>query len=558
MRLSNSYFFTLRENVKDEESISGNLLTRAGYIKKTSSGIYMYLPLGLKVLKNIENIIREEMINSGSQEVMMPALVNEDYYINSGRRDLIGDSMFSLQDRFNRNYVLGPTHEELFALAATLKINSYKDMPFNLFQFQNKFRDEIRPRFGLIRVREFLMKDAYSFDTDEAGLDVSYKKMYDAYIRAFDRMNIKYKIVKADTGIMGGILSEEFQATTDIGEDTVVLCDKCDLSTNLEIAECVEKEFEKEEHKTHELVETIGTKNIKEVANLLKQPTEKFVKTLIYNIDGKLFACLINGSQELNETKLRKLMSASSISIADNSDIAKHNDLAIGYLGPIGLNLPIIADQNILKMHNFITGANQENYHYINTNIENFEISNVGDITNIQEKDQCPKCDGKITFSKGIEIGNTFKLGTKYSQAMNLTYTNTDNLIKDVWMGSYGIGLGRCLAALVEQNHDENGIVWPKEVAPYQLAIVLISDKDPQQVEAAEQLYSDLSKQGYTVLFDDRSERPGIKFKDLELIGIPTRIVVGKHISNNKVEIRHRNETENKLIDISELKDYLS
>ncbi|MFV0255832.1 MAG: proline--tRNA ligase [Erysipelotrichaceae bacterium] len=556
MRLSNSYFYTLRENVKDEDSTSGNLLARAGYIKKTSSGVYMYLPLGYRVLKKIEKIIREEMIKSGSEEVLMPALVNEEFYVQSGRRELIGDSMFTLKDRFNRAFVLGPTHEELFALAASMKINSYKDLPFNLFQIQNKFRDELRPRFGLIRVREFMMKDAYSFDLDQEGLNNSYQKMYDAYIRSFDKMGLKYKIVKADGGIMGGLLSEEFQAITEIGEDTVVLCDNCDYASNLEIAEVIKKEQESVELKNKELLSTPNIKTIDDLANTLNIDRKQILKTLLYYIDGNLTACLIRGDQELNETKLRILSNAKEIRLANNEELAKA-DFPVGFVGPIGLSIPIIADQNILNMSNYLSGANQKDFHYLNTNNTDFKVESFGDIVNICTGDICPNCGGNIYLNKGIEIGNTFKLGTKYSKAMNLSYTDSDNSNKDVWMGSYGIGLGRCMAALVEQNHDENGLMWPVEIAPYRVAIVLISNTDQQQVTAANNLYQQMLANNIDVLFDDRNERAGVKFKDLELIGIPTRVVIGKHIADNKVEIRNRNESENRLIYLADVLDQI-
>lgn len=344
MKLKNSYFFTFREEVKDEDSTSGNLLARAGMVKKVAAGIYMYLPLGYKVLENISNIVRQEMDKAGGQEVLMPALIPEDIFISSGRRAGFGHDMFTLKDRNDKPYALGPTHEELFVNAAKLKIKSYKDMPFNIYQIQTKFRDEPRPRFGLIRVREFDMKDAYSFDADLAGLDISYQKMYDAYIRAFDKMALKYAIVKADTGVMGGLLSEEFQAITAIGEDTIVQCDSCDFSANLEIAEVVEIEKSKEVHQPKELVHTPNAKSIEEVSHFLGQEASKFVKTLIYKIDEKFYAVLVPGNREVNETKIKKLVGGLAIELADFETVSKLTGAKVGFAGPMGLAIPIIMD----------------------------------------------------------------------------------------------------------------------------------------------------------------------------------------------------------------------
>ena len=507
MKLKNSYFYTLRENVKDEDSISGNLLARSGMIKKNSAGVYMYLPLGYKVLQNIQNIVREEMDATGAQEVLMPALIPEEIYVNSGRRAGFGNGMFSLKDRNLKPYVLGPTHEELFAMAGAMGIHSYKDLPFNLYQFQTKFRDEARPRFGLIRVREFIMKDAYSFDTDLAGLDVSYKKMFDAYKKSFDRMEIDYKIVRADTGVMGGLLSEEFQAVTDIGEDVLVLCDSCNYSSNLEISTCPDNyEDSTEEMLEKELVFTPNAKTIEEVSAFLgKKPTD-FVKTLIYQVDDQVVACMVRGNRDVNQTKLQK---------------------AFG--GPIGLTIPVIMDYEIAHMRNFIVGANQTDYHYTNVNMSDFTPTKVMDLREIQENDICPVCGGKIYFKKGIEIGNTFKLGTKYSEAMDLYYTDTNNQLQPVVMGSYGLGPGRVMAALV-----------------------IINNKFEDQVKLANELYDSLKAQGIDVILDDRDERAGVKFKDMDLIGVPVRITVGKLAGEGKVEYKLRTEQEAETLDAQE------
>jgi prolyl-tRNA synthetase len=545
MKLKNSYFFTIRENIKDEDSVSGNLLVRSGMIKKTSSGIYMYLPLGYKVFKNIENIIREEMNNAGALEVHMPTLAPTELFEKSHRLHLFGKEMFKLEDRYEKKYALGPTHEELFTVAATAGVDSFKDLPFTMYQIQNKFRDEARPRYGLIRVREFSMKDAYSFDKDEDGLSVSYDNMFNAYKKIFGRLGINYTVVQADTGKMGGSLSEEFQAITDIGEDTLVLCDKCDYASNIEVCtsmimdeESSEKVLEKD------LVETPNAKTIEEVSKFLNEAPNKFVKTLIYKADDKLYACLVKGDSVINEDKLAKLLEVEEVELASKEDIEKKTNAVVGYVGPIDLNIPIIMDNEVELMVNFIVGANKENYHYKNVNITDFKYDIKGDIRNVKEGDTCPKCGGKLYFKKGIEIGNTFKLGTKYAESLDLKYQDSNNELKPVVMGCYGIGLDRCLAAIVEQNNDENGIIWPVNVAPYKVAIVVIDPLNVDQMDAANHLYQELMDNNIDTILDDRDIRPGVKFNDMDLIGIPIRITIGKKIVEHLVELKRRNEEE--------------
>ena len=548
MKLANSYFYTLREDPKDEESVSGILLNRGGFIRKSSAGVYMFMPLGYKVKTNIENIIREEMNKTGCQELIMPCLIPEDVYVSSGRRDNFGSSMFALKNRFGKPMVLGPTHEELFAIAASMKIRSYKDMPFSLYQMQTKFRDEPRPRFGLIRVVEFVMKDAYTFDKDLEGLDVAYHKIFEAYKRIFDRLELDYKIVRADTGVMGGLLSEEFQAISPIGEDTVVLCDSCDYASNIEITENVEPQDSTESEKEKEMVATPNCKSIEAVCEYLHQPLEKAVKALLMNVDGKLVLFFVRGDRELNETKVLKLLGGKELNFANDELIATSNAVA-GYTGPIGLkNCKVVVDREVLHMKNFCCGANKEGYHYINANVRDISYDLSGDIVNVREGDICPVCGGRLHFKKGIEVGNTFKLGTKYSKAMNLYYQDQAGTLQPVVMGSYGIGVGRSMAAVVEQHHDENGIIWPISIAPYKCGIVLINGKDEQQVNLADKIYQQLEAAGIEPLLDDRDERPGVKFKDMELIGVPMRITVGKNAVNDQVEFRLRTENENTLL----------
>lgn len=560
MKLKNSYFYTLRENAKDEDSTSGNLLVRSGMIKKVSSGIYMYLPLGLKVLDNIKKIIKEEMDKTGATELLMPSLIPEDIYDVCGRNQALGSSMFHLKDRYNKPYVLGPTHEELFTIAAKSMVRSYKDLPFTIYQDAPKYRDEARPRFGLIRVREFFMKDAYSFDKDEDGLSVSYKKMYDAYKNIFDRIGLNYAIVRADTGVMGGSLSEEFQAITDIGEDVLVLCDKCDYASNMEIA-THKIETKEEPQRDLELVATPNAKTIDEVCHYLNLDVTKSVKALLMNINEELVIFFIRGDRELNETKVTKLLNCEEVLFASDELISKSNAVP-GYTGPIHLNgAKIIIDEEVKTMTNFVVGANKEGYHYINANLSDFNYDLCADIVNVKENDICPNCGGKLYFKKGIEVGNTFKLGTKYSEKFGLTYLDENNKSNPVVMGCYGIGPGRILASLVEQNNDEKGIIFPLSVAPFKVCIAALNTKDETCMEIANKLYDELNNAGIDTLLDDRDERPGIKFNDLDLLGIPIRITLGKKLSENKVEFKLRKETESIDLDLNDvvnhIKEYL-
>ncbi len=540
MKLSNSFFYTIRDDIKDEDSKSGNLLVRSGMVKKEASGVYMFMPMGLKVKRKIENIIREEMDKAGANEVLMPALIPSEIFHKSHRYDSFGSDMFKLNDRNNREFCLGPTHEELFVMAAKEKIKSYRDMPFNIYQIQDKFRDEARPRFGLIRTREFTMKDAYSFDTNKDTGEVSYQKMVEAYKNAFNRMEIDYRIVRADTGVMGGDLSEEFQAVTDIGEDILVMCDSCSFGSNIEVAPVKAMEFSKEDKKKRELVATPNVKTIEEVVKFLKIDINKTVKTLVYNVDGEIILALVKGNRDLNDTKLRKLLGAQSVEMATLEELKTVTDASFGSLGPIGVNAKIIVDNEVINMSNFVCGANKDGYHYINVNTDDFDIYMHGDIVNVCEGDICPKCGGKIYFKKGIEIGNTFKLGTKYSEALDLNYLDEENKLKPVYMGCYGIGVARCMAAIAEQKADEYGLVWPVSVAPFTVGIIVINMKDNTQSKIALDLYDEFNKMGVDVLLDDRDERAGVKFKDMELVGIPYRITIGKKASDGILELKSR------------------
>ena len=551
MKLKGSYFYTLREDAKDEDSRSGNLLVRSGMIKKTSAGVYMFLPLGLKTLDKIRAIVKEEMDNAGAQELLMPSLIPQEVYETCGRVEAFGNSMFHLNDRAKHPMCLGPTHEELFTIAAKSMVNSYKDLPFTIYQQADKFRDEARPRYGLIRVKEFIMKDAYSFDRNEESLNESYMKMFNAYKRIFDRCNIDYKIVKADTGAMGGSLSEEFQAVTDIGEDILVLCDSCGYSSNMEVSsfkieESNETEFEKE------LVETPHAESIEEVSAYLNVDPKKTVKAVLMNVKDELVVFFIRGDREFNDSKACKLFGVNEINFANDELIATSNAVP-GFTGPIDLNAKVVIDTEVLSMKNFVVGANKEGYHYKNVNVKDIKYDQVADISCVVEGDICPECGGKLYFKKGIEIGNTFKLGTKYAEKLGLTYLDEENKEQVVTMGCYGIGVGRVLAAAVEQHNDENGMILPMSIAPYQVCIVAINTKDEEIMNYANLLHDELIQNGVEVLLDDRDERPGVKFNDMDLIGIPIRITVGKKLAEGKVELKLRTESEAVDVETSEV-----
>ena len=554
MRLSKDFFYTLREDVSDEDSVSGKLLVKSGMIKKVGNGIYAKMPIGEKTIKNIEEVVRRHMDEAGANELRMPSLLPMDVFEKTGRKTAFGPSMFKLNDRYNREYALGPTHEELFTIAAMSKVKSYRDLHFTAYQIGPKYRDEVRPRLGLIRTREFTMKDAYSFDKDEEGLDESYKKMFEAYHKIFKELGIEYTVVRADTGAMGGSLSEEFQAITNIGEDVLVLCENCDFSSNLEISPNASKEQNDEEEKELQMVETVNKHTIEEVCGLLNLEQKKTVKAMLMNVDNELVVLFIRGDRELNETKVLKLLGAREIGFANDELIATSNAVP-GYTGPIGLNAKIVIDNEILNMKNFCCGANREGYHYINANVKDFKYDVVGDIVNVKEGDICPKCGGKLIFKKGIEVGNTFKLGTKYSESLGLTYLDSDNKSNPVVMGCYGIGIERILSTIVEQNNDEKGIIWPMNVAPYKVAVVVINPKEESQLNLGNELYDTLNKMGIDTLIDDRTERAGVKFNDIDLLGIPVRITIGKKVNDGLVELKLRKEeitTDIKIEDITE------
>ena len=553
MKASKLLMPTLREAPAEAEISSHILMMRAALISKLAAGVYSYLPLGLKVLHNVQNIIREEMDRAGAQELLMSALLPAECYQKSGRWERFGDDMFRLKDRNDRDFCLGPTHEEIFTQTVIDSVHSYRDYPFTLYQMQTKYRDERRPRFGVMRTREFIMKDAYSFDTTKEGLDESYKAMYDAYRRIFDRLGLNYMIVDADTGAMGGSGSQEFMVISEVGEDTIAYCEDCRYSANIEKAVCVAPEASNEEMKDMHKVKTPDARTIDEVAAFFGKDAKSFVKTMIYNCDGKLYAVLVRGDREINEVKLADITGAAEVALADAEDVVKITGAKVGFAGPVNLSAPIIADNEVMAMRNFIVGANETDCHIENVNPgRDFTPEITADIRSIEEGDICPVCGKRIKTAQGIEVGHIFKLGTKYSDALGLTYRDETGEDKSVIMGCYGIGVNRCLAAVIEQNHDDNGIIWPVAVAPYKAVVVPVNVNDSVQANMAEEITKRLEDEGIEVIIDDRDERPGVKFKDWDLIGIPVRITVGKKAGEGLVEYKLRNEAEFELLEKEE------
>ena len=553
MKASKLLMPTLREAPAEAEISSHILMMRAALISKLAAGVYSYLPLGLKVLHNVQNIIREEMDRAGAQELLMSALLPAECYQKSGRWERFGDDMFRLKDRNDRDFCLGPTHEEIFTQTVIDSVHSYRDYPFTLYQMQTKYRDERRPRFGVLRTREFIMKDAYSFDTTKEGLDESYKAMYDAYRRIFDRLGLNYMIVDADTGAMGGSGSQEFMVISEVGEDTIAYCEDCRYSANIEKAVCVAPETSNEEMKEKHKIGTPNARTIDEVAAFFGKDAKSFVKTMIYNCDGKLYAVLVRGDREINEVKLANITGAAEVALADAEDVVKITGAKVGFAGPVNLSAPIIADNEVMAMRNFIVGANETDCHIENVNPgRDFTPEITADIRSIEEGDICPVCGKRIKTAQGIEVGHIFKLGTKYSDALGLTYRDETGGDKSVIMGCYGIGVNRCLAAVIEQNHDDNGIIWPVAVAPYKAVVVPVNVNDSVQANMAEEITKRLEDEGIEVIIDDRDERPGVKFKDWDLIGIPVRITVGKKAGEGLVEYKLRNEAEFELLEKEE------
>jgi len=560
MRMSQLFVQTLREFPADAEVISHKLLVKAGYIRKLANGIYNYLPLMQRVLAKIENIVREEMNASGAQELLMPFVQPSELWQESGRWNVYGRELMRLKDRHDREMCLGPTHEEIITSIAREGIHSYKQLPVNLYQIQSKFRDEIRPRFGLLRGREFIMKDAYSFDADQAGLEKSYETMKNAYTRIFNRCGLETKIVQSDSGAIGGSISHEFmvlvnEAETNAGENDVFYCTECSYSANSNHAVSVLKPAQTDGVFTKaEIIDTPDVHTIEELSAFLKVPQSVICKALVYVIDGKYVLALIRGDKTAEETKLMNAFQGNEIRIARNDEIeeimkSSGFNAVPGFIGPKGLkNVQVIADETVKELKNFVIGINQNDRHLTGANwgIDIELPAKTADIRLVQEGDKCPDCGAPLKVTKGIETGNIFQLGTKYSKAMNAVFTDKDGKEKPFIMGCYGIGITRTAAAAVERHHDEYGIKWPASIAPYLVIVIPASDADAEQMKTAEYIYKKLLEKGIEVLLDDRAERAGVKFKDAELIGIPYRITAGKTVKDNLVEfkIRETNETE--------------
>lgn len=548
MRVSKLYAPTLREVPAEAEVVSHQLMLRAGFMRKAAGGIYTYLPLAWRVLKKIERIVREEMDAKGSQELLMPIVQPAEIWQESGRWDVYGAEMFRFQDRHNRCFCLGPTHEEMVTTLIRGDVRSYRQLPLSVYQIQNKYRDERRPRFGLMRGREFIMKDAYSFDRDEAGLDKSYQDMYDAYTNIFTRCGLNFRPVEADSGAIGGSGSHEFMVIADSGEAEIVFCTSCDYAANVEKAELFPLEAQEEAMLTKEEVVTPDCKTIADVCAYLKLPVDHSVKAVAYNSEKGLILCFVRGDHEVNEIKVINTCGVIDLEMATEEQLAAAGTVG-GYMGPVGIEnkkVIVVVDATVMKMHNVCCGANKEGYHFINVNPgRDFTPTYVADIRLIQEGDPCPHCGGEVSKARGIEVGQVFKLFTKYSSALKATYLDENGKEQPMVMGCYGVGVSRTMAAAIEQNYDDNGIIWPIEIAPYHVLVVPVNTKDEASAAKAEEIYMQLKKVGLETVIDDRNERPGVKFKDADLIGYPLRVVVGpKTLTEGKLEVKIRKTGE--------------
>ena len=555
MRTSQLYAPTLREVPAEAEVTSHKLMLRAGMIRKAAGGLYTYLPLAWRTIKKIEQIIREEMDAAGGQEIAMPIVQPSELWKETGRWEVYGDEMFRVNDRHGREFCLGPTHEEMVTSIVRDEVRSYKQLPLMLYQIQNKYRDEIRPRFGLMRGREFIMKDLYSFDKDEEGMRVSYKKMYDAYTNVFTRCGLTFRPVEADNGAIGGGGSHEFTVLADAGESNIAYCEKCDYAASDEKAELKTIRAEGEELLPLEKVATPGTKTIALVADYLKVPVEKTIKAVAYqNEKDEVILVFVRGDHEVNEVKVLNAVGAIALRMADETAIRDIGGEP-GFMSPIGVKkgTKIVVDATVMEMQNAVAGANEVDVHYKNvTPKRDFGEPIIADLRLVQEGDPCPHCSAPLKMTRGIEAGQVFMLGTKYSEALHATFLDESGKEKPLVMGCYGIGVGRTMAAAIEQNNDKDGIIWPRAIAPFEVVVVPVNAKVPEQLELAEKIYGELKTAGVDVLLDDRKERAGVKFKDCDLIGYPIRVTVGpKAVEEGLIELRIRksgdtfNETQN-------------
>ena len=551
MKMTNLYAPTLREVPAEAEVPSHQLMLRAGMIRKAAGGVYSYLPLAWRTLRKIEQIVREEMDAKGGQEIAMPIVQPAEIWQQTGRWDVYGDEMFRLKDRHQRDFCLGPTHEEMVTTLVKQDVRSYRQLPLLVYQIQNKYRDEIRPRFGLMRGREFIMKDLYSFDRDTAGLEISYKKMYDAYSQIFSRCGLEFRPVEADPGAIGGSGTHEFMVIADSGEAAIAYCDGCDFAANVEKAELLPLTSVAEAEKPLETVATPGKKTINDVAGYLSLSADRLIKSLAFITEKGPVLALIRGDHEVNEIKLANLLNVLQLEMAGEKEIQSLFHSEPGYIGPVALsNVTIVADASVMTLHNAVCGANEADRHFINVlPRRDIKPTHVADIRLIREGDPCPRCSSPVKTARGIEVGQVFKLHTKYSQALDATYLDENGQEQLMVMGCYGVGVSRTMAAAIEQHHDADGIIWPASIAPYQVVIVPINTKDEPQMTMAEQIYRELSAVGVEVVLDDREERSGVKFKDADLIGYPLRITVGpKALKENCVELKVRRTKESLLL----------
>ena len=545
MRYRQTFIPTLREDPTEAEVISHKLLLRAGMMRQVARGVYDFLPLGLRVVRKVENIVREEMNRAGAQEILMPAVCPAELWQESGRWDVYGRELLRIKDRHDRDFCFGPTHEEVVTDIVRREVRSYRDLPLNLYQIQTKFRDEVRPRFGLMRGREFIMKDAYSFHTDLEDCQREYRNMYDAYRRVFDRCGLTYRPVEADTGAIGGSLSHEFQVLADSGEDAIVSCDSCDYAANVEKAELAPPAAPPAMNGAALTpIETPDQRTIEEVSTFLGEPPERFVKTLLYETDtGAVVAALVRGDHELSEPKLKNLLGCQWVVLADEETVHKVTGAPTGFAGPVRIEAKLISDQTLRGATGLVCGANERDMHMTGLDIaRDLPALQFADLRRATVGDTCPRCEqGTFTAHRGIEVGQTFYLGTKYSQAMNATYLDASGAQHPMEMGCYGIGITRTVAAAIEQHHDAAGIVWPKPLAPADLHIVPVNWNDDTTRKAAEDIYAKLQQTGTDVLFDDREERPGVKFKDADLLGVPLRATIGgKSLARGVIELKVR------------------
>ncbi len=563
MRVTRMLIPTLREVPAEADAISHQLLLRAGMVRRVAAGVYSLLPLGNRVVKKIEKIVREEMERAGGTELLLPIIQPAEIWHESGRWNVYGPELFRLQDRHGRDFCLGPTHEELITTLFRQEIKSYRQLPLLLYQIQNKYRDERRPRFGLLRGREFIMKDLYSFDRDEEGLDISYRKMYEAYTRVFSRCGLVFRVVEADTGAIGGTNSHEFMVLADTGEEELVFCSLCDYAANTEKAPCRPQGEQEEEERPLQLVATPAARTVDDLASYLGVDARKILKSLFFDADGEPVVVLVRGDRSVNETKVKNFLMANSLEIADEAELLNRYGVPMGFAGPVGLRekmpVKILGDEEVRALSNAVAGANRVDYHYLNVNPgRDFYVDAYGDFRTAEEGDPCPLCGAPLQVCRGIEVGHIFKLGTKYSEALKATIIDEKGNEVPVVMGCYGIGITRTMAAAVEQKHDQDGIIWPVAIAPYEVVLMAVNQGDTLHAGYAEELYREFLRAGIDVIYDDRLERPGVKFKDADLIGYPARVVIGKKmVSEGLVEIKWRETGETVLKKRSEAVEYL-